>query len=142
MESSRPTLTGLGLLPLATRWPAKKTLRRASATHLTSGHQVTGYEIHHGRTETGCAKPLLKRDDGEIIGAGSVKAWSGARTSTASFDADEFRRWFVDRLRVRKHLPALGKVCARYDLEPAFDRLAGIVRRSLRMDEIYRLMRL
>jgi len=55
------------------------------------------------------------------------------------FDADGFRRWFVDRLRQRRGLPPAGKVLARYDLEPALDRLADVVRRSLRMEEIYRL---
>jgi cobyric acid synthase len=56
------------------------------------------------------------------------------------FDADEFRRWFIDRLRVRRDLTAVGKVCAVYDLEPAYERLAEVVRKSLNMDEIYRVM--
>ena len=56
------------------------------------------------------------------------------------FDADAFRRWFIDGLRVRRGLPPVGKVIGRYDIEPALDRLAEVVRRSLRMDEIYRLM--
>ena len=140
LESSCAARPGLGLLPLATTLAREKTLRRASATHLPSGHQVTGYEIHHGRTESGRAQPLLRRDDGEIIGVGSADGLVWGTYLHGIFDANEFRRWFVDRLRVRKQLPALGKVCARYDLEPAFERLAGIVRRSLRMDEIYRLM--
>ena len=56
------------------------------------------------------------------------------------FDADEFRRWFVDRLRVRRGLPPVGSVVGRYDIEPALDRLAQVVRESLRMDDIYRIM--
>jgi len=126
---------------LATTLAREKTLRRASATHLTSGHQVTGYEIHHGRTETGCAKPLLKRDDGEIIGAGSVEGlvWGTYLHGTLTPTNSAAGSWTDSRAQA----PAgLGKVCARYDLEPAFDRLAGIVRRSCGLDEIYRLMRL
>jgi hypothetical protein len=34
----------------------------------------------------------------------------------------------------------MGKVCAIYDLEPAYERLAEVVRRSLKVDEIYRLI--
>jgi hypothetical protein len=43
-------------------------------------------------------------------------------------------------MRVQRNLPAMGKVCAFYDLEPAYERLAEVVRKSLKMDEIYRLM--
>lgn len=56
------------------------------------------------------------------------------------FDADGFRRWFIDRLRRRRGLAPLGRIAAVYDLEPALDRLADVVRRSLKMDEIYRIM--
>ena len=56
------------------------------------------------------------------------------------FDADGFRRWFVDRLRVRRGLPAVGTVVSHYDIEPALGRLAAVVRASVRMDDIYRLM--
>ena len=41
---------------------------------------------------------------------------------------------------MRRGLPPLGGSTGRYDIEPAFDRLADAVRASLRMDEIYRLM--
>ncbi len=43
-------------------------------------------------------------------------------------------------LRVRRGLPPVGKVIGRYDIEPALDRLAEVVRASIRMDEVYRLM--
>ena len=56
------------------------------------------------------------------------------------FDADPFRRWFIDRLRERRGLAPLGAVQATYDLEPAFERLAEMVRASLDMDAVYRLM--
>ncbi|MGD0094468.1 MAG: cobyric acid synthase, partial [Planctomycetota bacterium] len=140
LESNRPALPGLGLLPLATTLAREKTLTRVAATHLPSGLPLAGYEIHHGRSETSRAQPLVQREDGEIIGAGSAAGLVWGTYLHGIFDRDEFRRWFVDRLRTRKQLPVLGKVCARYDLEPAFDRLADIVRRSLRMDRIYKLL--
>jgi hypothetical protein len=34
----------------------------------------------------------------------------------------------------------MGRVLATYDLEPAFDRLAEVVRRCLNMEKIYQLM--
>ena len=56
------------------------------------------------------------------------------------FDQDELRRWFIDRLRVRRGMPPKGRVCATYDLDPALDRLADTVRSSLDMDKIYQLL--
>ena len=56
------------------------------------------------------------------------------------FDADEFRRWFVDKLRARRGLPVRGGVAVRYDLEPALDGLAEAVRCSLDMSFIYKVM--
>ncbi|MBF0551968.1 MAG: cobyric acid synthase CobQ, partial [Deltaproteobacteria bacterium] len=53
---------------------------------------------------------------------------------------DEFRRWFIDRLRVRRGLPAKGAVMAGYDLEAVLDKLADVVRASLDLDYIYKLM--
>jgi hypothetical protein len=41
---------------------------------------------------------------------------------------------------VRRGLTPLGRIAAAYDLEPAFERLAATVRKSLRLDEIYKLM--
>jgi adenosylcobyric acid synthase len=140
LESDRATLSGLSLLPVATTLAREKTLTRVCATHLPSGLPVAGYEIHHGHSDTARAQPLVRREDGEIIGAASADAPVWGTYLHGIFDKDEFRRWFVDRLRTRKHLPALGKVCARYDLEPAFERLAATVRHALQMDRIYGLL--
>jgi cobyric acid synthase CobQ len=140
IESKRLTLQGLGLLPIATVMAREKTLVRAEGIHLASGLKIRGYEIHHGHTEGTPLIPLVLRKDGQIIGAGREDARIWGTYLHGIFDADEFRRWFVDRMRVQRNLPVMGKVCAVYDLEPAYERLAEVVRRSLKMDEIYKLM--
>ena len=131
---------GLGLLPLATALAREKTLQRVTARHLPSGCDVTGYEIHHGRTGGGSLPPLLSRGDGEALGNGTADGKIWGTYLHGIFDADGFRRWWIDRLRVRRGLPPLGRIAAVYDLEPAFERLAAVVRKSLRMDDIYRIM--
>jgi cobyric acid synthase CobQ/L-threonine-O-3-phosphate decarboxylase len=139
IESEGQTIEGLGLLKLSTVMALEKTLTRVRAVHLESGAEVTGYEIHHGQTASGGAQPVIRRDDGEIAGAkssGGGLCWGTYLHGI--FDANGFRRWFIDRLRVRKGLPALGKIAGRYDLEPAFDRLADAVRAGVKMDFIYR----
>jgi cobyric acid synthase len=140
IESGGRTLRSLGLLPLSTTLAPEKTLECVTAKHLDSGFPVRGYEIHHGRTVGMDLIPCVLREDGEVIGVRSTDGLVWGTYLHGIFDADEFRRWFLDRLRTRRGLSPLGCVCSRYDLEPAFDRLAEVVRRSLRIDEIYRRM--
>jgi cobyric acid synthase CobQ len=140
IESSRRIMRGLGVLPLATTMAREKTLVQVTATHAASGLPVHGYEIHHGQTDASQLQPVILRADGTVIGAGQDGVWGTYLHGI--FDADEFRRWFIDRLRVRRGWPALGKVQAVYDLQAAFDRLAAVVRQNLRMEEIYRLLKL
>lgn len=141
IESSRgDACTALGLLPLTTVLEAEKTLTRSEATHLPSGQRLHGYEIHHGRTPVDGLEPIVRRDDGEIIGAGRVAQRVWGTYLHGLFDADEFRRRFLDGLRERRGWAPLKQICARYDLDPALDRLADVVRRGLKMDPIYRLL--
>jgi cobyric acid synthase CobQ/L-threonine-O-3-phosphate decarboxylase len=140
IESESGTAVGLKLLPLETVFAEEKTLTRIEAKHVESGLPLRGYEIHHGRTGgDGLAATVIREDGSEIgVGSGDGRIWGTYLHGL--FDADEFRRWFIDRLRARKGLPRGGRVRVSYDLEPAFDRLAGIVRESMKIDDIYRLM--
>ena len=142
IESAAENSRGLGLLDASTVMAAEKTLVRTTARHATSGMDVTGYEIHHGQTDHAGCRPLLVRPDGQVVGIAGENDRVWGTYLHGVFDADGFRRWFVDRLRVRRGLPAVGTIVGRYDIEPALDRLAEAVRACLRMDEIYRLLKL
>lgn len=140
IESGGREVTGLGLLPVTTTLAREKTLARAEAKHVESQLPLKGYEIHHGKTGGDNLHPVVVRDDGEVLGVGSDDGLLWGTYLHGIFDADGFRRWFIDRLRARRGLKPAGRVLAAYDLEPALDRLAEAVRRSLRVDEIYRIM--
>lgn len=140
IESNEPSLPGMALLPMQTTMAPQKTLLRAEGMHLASGLKVRGYEIHHGQTDVESLIPFVRREDGEVIGGGTERPPIWGTYLHGIFDDDVFRRWFIDRLRIRRGLPPLGRVWAVYDLEPSLDRLAEVVRRSLKIDEIYRLM--
>ena len=137
VESSIRSTPGLGLLELTTTMAAEKTLLRVEARHV-SGLNLHGYEIHHGQSEGSGLTSLIFRSDGAVIGSGRENIWGTYLHGI--FDADEFRRWFINRLRERRGLEPLSDVCAVYDLEPALDRLAETVRQGLRIDDLYRLM--
>ncbi|MFH0789765.1 MAG: cobyric acid synthase [Pseudomonadota bacterium] len=140
IESEGQSLSGLGLMPIKTIMAREKTLTRVAATHLTSGLALFGYEIHHGLTEGNGLNPIIRRADGEMIGLESPDHRIWGTYLHGLFDADPFRRWFIDRLRERRGLSAKGRMVACYDLEPALDRLAGIVRNRFNMNELYRLL--
>jgi len=141
IESAGETLAGLGLLDLATVLEKDKTLTRQSGTHLASGFGVHGYEIHHGQSRANGTCDILTFSNGENGGVGSQNQTIWGTYLHGIFDADPFRRWFIDRLRERRGLAPLKKVQAAYDLEPAFDRLAEAVRSQIDMQAIYRLLK-
>ncbi len=140
IESRGKTMRGLGLLPVSTILAIDKTLKRISAVHHESGLVLQGYEIHHGLTDGSCLPATVTADDGRVLGIRSKSGLVWGTYLHGLFDADAFRRWFVDRLRMRRALPPLGKIVAAYDLEPALDRLAEVVRAGLDIKAIYRIM--
>jgi cobyric acid synthase len=56
------------------------------------------------------------------------------------YDNDAFRRWFINELRKRRGLTALEEIQAVFDIEPALNRLADVVRANLDVGQIYRRM--
>ncbi|MDK9716701.1 MAG: cobyric acid synthase [Trichlorobacter sp.] len=141
IESGADEQQGLGLLAINTVMAEEKTTRQASCRHIPSGCLLSGYEIHHGITSGDNLQPLITSQDGSLLGAGNPDGLIWGSYLHGLFDADPFRRWWLDRLRQRKGWQANGSIRACYDLEPALDRLADCVRNSLDIREIYRLLR-
>lgn len=141
VESRSDAVQGLRCLALSTEMGQEKSLKRIEGRHLESGFKVQGYEIHHGQSViTGQVQPLFVAEDGSVLGVSATDRPIWGTYLHGVFDSDEFRRWFIDRLRTRHNWPPLGHVVALYDLQKALDRLAGVVRQSLKMEEIYRLL--
>ncbi len=140
IESGSGQTEGLKLLAVDTEMQAEKTLERTVATHIPSGLEVRGYEIHHGKTTSSGIAPLFACASGQDVGLASPDGSVWGTYLHGVFDADPFRRWFIDRLRQRCGLAPVGRVLSVYDIEPALDRLADIVRQHLQIETIYRLM--
>lgn len=142
IESAVGDQPGLGLLAVSTVLAEQKTTCQTRCCHIPSGCMLSGYEIHHGITSGEQLQPLISSPDGSLLGAGNASGLVWGSYLHGLFDADPFRRWWLDRLRRRKGWQADGLIRACYDLEPALDRLADCVRGSLEMQAIYRLLRL
>ena len=136
IESSGRVVAGLGILDLTTELEKEKKLRREKAFHQLSSLSVQGYRIHHGATKACNAEPAITTEDGEVIGyqSSALSVWGSYLHGV--FDDDNFRRWFVDRVRLKKGLPALGKPTFIYSLESEFDRLANEVRAAVDIPKV------
>lgn len=148
------TISGLGLLPLRTEMQPAKVSRIVSGTTVTDSLfgqsiatlRLTGYEIHVGVSDISAGTygfshlAAMGRPD-EIWQDGCVS--EDARIIGTYlhglFDGDEFRHAFIAAARAFHHLtPAvlLGEWKAKR--EQSFDRLAGAVRTSVDLPQLFK----
>ncbi len=141
VESEALEIPGLSLLPLRTTLDADKTLVRAECVHSPSGLKVSGYEIHHGVSTplSDDLLPCVVRADGKAVGFGLPEQRVWGTYLHGVFDADDFRRLFLDSLRVRKGLAPVGQAGI-YDIQPALDRLADVVESNMDMERVLRML--
>lgn len=140
VEASAHHTPGLALLPISTFWLPIKTTRQVHAIHQPSGLPVVGYEIHHGQSGWGNAKPWFTSDNGTVVGVAREDRPLWGTYLHGLFENDGFRRWWIDQLRKRQGLPKADLPLRHYHLEPALDRLADLFRESVDVSKIYRAM--
>ncbi|MBI5207496.1 MAG: cobyric acid synthase [Candidatus Firestonebacteria bacterium] len=146
VESKCKEIEGLGFLPMITNFEIEKTLCQVKAKEISSNHMVTGYEIHHGRTEhiKKCA-PLLKiierqgkknsDFDGTIIDNGKI--WGTYLHGI--FDENNFRRNFLNKLRISKGLSGVSQSTI-LNRDREFDKLADLLRQNIDMNLLYSII--
>ncbi|MDP3898314.1 MAG: cobyric acid synthase CobQ, partial [Mesorhizobium sp.] len=123
---------GLGLLDTETVMAPEKQVRNVVARSVAFGLDLTGYEIHLGRT-TGpdCRRPVVTIDgiaDGAISADGKVM---GVYLH-GLFGADAFRRAFLESLGVQA-----GSVDYRAGVEQALDAIAAHLETHLDCDALF-----
>jgi len=141
VESGARSREGLGLLPVETVMGRHKTLARTAGLHCDTGCRVSGYEIHHGSTTAnGPVRTVLRDESGVPLGLGDTDGAVWGTYLHGIFDEDDFRRAFLDALRRRAGLEPVGRVVAPYSIDGALDRLAAVVRSSMDMTALYRVL--
>ena len=145
-ESSKKQTSGLGFLPVVTAFEKEKTLSQVKAEEITSGVRVTGYEIHHGKTRilNGCgyAFRITERQGkrtGDFDGALSEDGRIWGTYMHGVFDEDNFRRSFLNKIRLKKGWRPLSSTV--FELDKEFDKLADLVRENVDMDQFYEIMK-
>ena len=151
VESAAPEVAGLGLLDMEVTFNPEKRTVQASGT-LTdavdwlaplAGARVEGYEIHSGVNGFGPDARFWMGPDGACNAGGNVLG----TYLHGLFDDGALADALVRRARVLRGLP--GEVVsaeqARVNMaayrEAQFDKLAKVVRESLDMDAVYRILR-
>jgi len=146
VESGKEIIRGLGFLPVVTTFDKKKTLTRVVAQHQGTGDFVRGYEIHHGQTQL--IQPSMSvfkvtERMGEktpyFDGAASRDGRIWGTYVHGIFDADGFRRNFLNNVRRAKGLSPLEQTYY-IDDEKEFDKLAALVRSNLGMKNVYSIL--
>ncbi|NNJ73732.1 MAG: cobyric acid synthase CobQ, partial [Anderseniella sp.] len=98
IEGPAGTTSGLGLLDVETTMIRDKTLTQVQAKHVASNCDVTGYEIHIGRTDgPDRARPMLEIN-GRPEGAMSVNGRIMGSYVHGIFSSDDFRTCFLEGL--------------------------------------------
>jgi adenosylcobyric acid synthase len=142
IESRAGTVSGLGLLPVETRFAPAKTLRRPSG--YAGAVPVAGYEIHHGTVAVAGGRPWFTSRpgdeatalDGCRAGAIAGTLWHGV------FENDAFRQSFLAEtagLAGRAFAPAAGTGFAAAR-QAQFDALADAIGASLDTGALLRLI--
>lgn len=138
IESQRSSIEGFDLLPVRTVLKKQKQLRQVEAVVISTGVQVRGYEIHHGETDAaGDVKPVFMIS-GKADGAARKDGRVWGTYIHGVFDADHFRRDFLNSIRKRKNLKPLR--VQPYDVDLAFDKLADVVRNHINMKAVGRIL--
>ncbi|MBI2412007.1 MAG: cobyric acid synthase [Deltaproteobacteria bacterium] len=145
MESTKATEAGLAFLDCTTTiLEHKKTFNvRASLEFDGNSFDASGYEIHMGETK-GSLKPFSRIS--ERNGEG-VEVLDGGADGTVFgtyihgiFDNDAFRRAFLDMLPGKKGLPARAQTSFAAKRNEALDKWAALVEKSVKIDEIMKIM--
>ncbi len=153
VESSETEVAGLGLLDAVTEFAPEKSTSQVRAQVISdsgllsdaNGLEIAGYEIHMGQTvsrEKTSAFRIIETPQGATDYTDGILNEKGMVLGTylhGLFHNDDFRQVFLNNLRKRWGLSESLSSTANAK-EQQYDKLAELVRRSLDIPQIYRIM--
>jgi len=142
IDSSAGSVKALGLIDIETVFDNEKETRQAAgevrgaSALLPKGAEVTGYEIHMGRSSLGPgAEPLLETNFGPD-GAVSADGLVMGSYLHGFFDSDDVLAGMLSYFGCPAELPMMDRGLIK---EHEYDRLARELRQSLDMKRIYQI---
>lgn len=154
VEANTEKIEGMKLLDIDTVFEEEKITTRVKARSIDTSMEVYGYEIHMGICKYGDnAQPLFQIYDKN----GEETSLEGEKTSCQDgainpsgnimgtyihgiFDGVEFREYIINKLRITKAIQPKKSKTYESLREKELDKLANIVRDSIDMDSIYKIL--
>jgi len=133
IEGTQTETKGLGLLDIETTLEPQKTLRNITATSVSFGDTITGYEIHMGHTtgpDTAC--PMLTINN-KPDGATSANGLISGCYMHGLFTSDTFRRSYLKALGA----PLEHSLDYNNSIDETLDRLAAHLEEYLDVDALF-----
>lgn len=146
-ESRQKETNGLGILEMETIFGKDKVLSQVKAKEASSGLEVSGYEIHHGKSRNirnyMSAFNIIERKGKIVRDTDGIVAMNGRIYGTyihGIFDADTFRRKFLNRIRLKKGWDVLSDK-TNFNPDRELDKLASLVRKNMDMRYLYKIIK-
>ena len=142
VESPYKEVEGLSLLPAYTVYHPEKITSRVEGYLLSDPTiKISGYEIHKGITigDMNLFK-IWRKPTGECLVDGIINGNVWGTYLHGVFENDHFRRWLINRHRVKKGLAPLDKTFSWREIqERHIVNLAKIVEQHVNVDEIWKI---
>jgi adenosylcobyric acid synthase len=134
LEGAATSMKGLGLLDIETTLLPEKTLTRVTATHLASGEEIKGYEIHLGASHgKDCSRPFA-RIGSAADGATSTDGLVSGTYIHGCFASDGFRSAYLKSLGADSSDLSFETL-----VERTLDELAAHLEQHLDLDRMLKL---
>ncbi len=124
-----------------------KVLSQVKAIEASSGLAVSGYEIHHGKSHNiknyTPAFNIIERKGKIVRDTDGIVAMNGRIYGTyihGIFDADTFRRGFLNRIRLKKGWDVLSDKTS-FNPDRELDKLDSLVRKNTDMKYLYKILK-
>ena len=145
------SMAGMGILPVHTVFQEEKTRKQIHGKVIRGnlkGCPVEGYEIHMGRTKFGDSQETgdgfdtwIRLEDGRLDGVINSEGTAAGTYLHGIFDNSEFLQGFLKPLMEKYHLESgEGPLDIKAYKEAQYDKLAELVRKSMDMEKIYKMM--
>ena len=139
VESTQAVVEGLGLLPTETVFEKEKVLGRPVGSAPGFGNaEVSGYEIHHGRTRRFGGTPLFTGDSSEegcATGNTLGTSWHGV------LECDDFRRAYLKSIANDRNLDwRPGDESFAAAREAQYEALGDLIAENVNRDALLRLI--
>ena len=137
VEAKITEISGLGLLDHITEFEEEKYLSQTICKTVNDKFELTGYEIHHGKTISN-DQIIFVDENRNSLGTKNRKGNIWGSYLHGIFDNNEYRNYLLNEIRIKKGESP--KPVSSFNLDNEFDKLAEVLRSSIDIKSLYKIM--